>query len=307
MEERSAGGIIVDVHEGIARIAVIARRNRAGRVEWCLPKGHMENGETLAEAAAREVAEETGIEGRVLTELGTIDYWFATGEHRVHKYVHHYLLEATGGRPHHRERPRPRGHRRRLAAAARGPPSTSPSPTSGASPGRPGSGWPGAGDAPARGMPRARRGIAAPACVGLALATPAEASADVAHIADVAHVTTAQAPTAPTVEEQLEITLAGVSPTIAQPGQSLTLAGTIRNRGTAAVARPLVRVVLGSQALTGRQAVARWAEATGPAQGREVGPGSSCRPPWRRAAPRPSASRSRGPRTCATRPTAPCR
>jgi 8-oxo-dGTP pyrophosphatase MutT (NUDIX family) len=97
VEERSAGGIVVDVHEGIARIAVIARRNRAGRVEWCLPKGHMEDGETLAEAAAREVAEETGIEGRVLTELGTIDYWFATEDRRVHKYVHHYLLEATGG------------------------------------------------------------------------------------------------------------------------------------------------------------------------------------------------------------------
>jgi len=98
VEERSAGGIVVDVHDGIARIAVIARRNRAGRIEWCLPKGHRENGETLPQAAAREVAEETGIEGRVLTELGTIDYWFATGERRVHKFVHHYLLEATGGR-----------------------------------------------------------------------------------------------------------------------------------------------------------------------------------------------------------------
>ena len=42
---------------------MIARRNRAGRVEWCLPKGHMEGGETLEEAAAREVAEETGITG----------------------------------------------------------------------------------------------------------------------------------------------------------------------------------------------------------------------------------------------------
>lgn len=97
VEERSAGGIVVDVHEGIARIAVIARRNRAGRIEWCLPKGHLENDETLQQAAAREVEEETGIEGRVLTELGTIDYWFATGERRVHKFVHHYLLEATGG------------------------------------------------------------------------------------------------------------------------------------------------------------------------------------------------------------------
>ena len=97
VEERSAGGIVVDVHEGSARIAVIARRNRAGRVEWCLPKGHIEPGETLPETAAREVAEETGITGRVLTELGTIDYWFATGDKRVHKFVHHYLLEATGG------------------------------------------------------------------------------------------------------------------------------------------------------------------------------------------------------------------
>ena len=97
VEERSAGGIVVDVQEGLALIAIIARRNRAGRIEWCLPKGHLENDETLQQAAAREVEEETGIEGRVLTELGTIDYWFATGERRIHKFVHHYLLEATGG------------------------------------------------------------------------------------------------------------------------------------------------------------------------------------------------------------------
>ncbi|MEO7235635.1 MAG: NUDIX hydrolase [Lapillicoccus sp.] len=97
VEERSAGGVVIDVHEGTARIAVIARRNRAGRVEWCLPKGHIEPGETLTQTAEREVAEETGIVGRVLAELGTIDYWFATSDRRVHKFVHHYLLEALGG------------------------------------------------------------------------------------------------------------------------------------------------------------------------------------------------------------------
>ena len=97
VEERSAGGVVVDVVDGEARIAVIARRNRAGRIEWCLPKGHMEGAETLPETAAREVEEETGITGRVLVELGTIDYWFVTGTKRVHKYVHHYLLEAVGG------------------------------------------------------------------------------------------------------------------------------------------------------------------------------------------------------------------
>ena len=95
--ETSAGGIVVDVDQGQARIAVIARRNRAGRIEWCLPKGHQEGDETLEETAAREVAEETGIVGRVLTTLGTIDYWFSTQEKRVHKVVHHYLLEAIGG------------------------------------------------------------------------------------------------------------------------------------------------------------------------------------------------------------------
>jgi len=72
VEERSAGGVVVDVHEGSARIAVIARRNRAGRVEWCLPKGHIEPGETLPETAAREVAEETGITAAEYISLGKV-------------------------------------------------------------------------------------------------------------------------------------------------------------------------------------------------------------------------------------------
>ena len=97
VEEISAGGVVVDVHRGAARVAVIARRNRAGRIEWCLPKGHIENDETLEQTAVREVAEETGIVGRILAPLGTIDYWFTTSGNRIHKVVHHYLLEATGG------------------------------------------------------------------------------------------------------------------------------------------------------------------------------------------------------------------
>ncbi|WP_123915806.1 NUDIX hydrolase [Georgenia muralis] len=97
VDETSAGGLVVDVVEGRAFTAVIARRNRAGRLEWCLPKGHLEGEETPAEAAVREIAEETGIAGRVLRHLATIDYWFAGTDRRVHKVVHHFLLEATGG------------------------------------------------------------------------------------------------------------------------------------------------------------------------------------------------------------------
>ncbi len=45
----------------------------------------------------REVHEETGIRGKVLAELGSIDYWFVTEGRRVHKTVHHYLLRYLGG------------------------------------------------------------------------------------------------------------------------------------------------------------------------------------------------------------------
>lgn len=97
VDETSAGGLIIDVQHGRAFAAVIARRNRGGRLEWCLPKGHLEGSETPEQAAVREVAEETGIEGRVLRHLATIDYWFGGEEHRVHKVVHHFLLEALDG------------------------------------------------------------------------------------------------------------------------------------------------------------------------------------------------------------------
>jgi 8-oxo-dGTP pyrophosphatase MutT (NUDIX family) len=98
VEEVSAGGLVVDDEGGVPRAAVIARVNRAGRLEWCLPKGHLEAGETPEQAAVREIEEETGIRGRVVARLGSIDFWFSAGGRRIHKTVHHFLLEATGGR-----------------------------------------------------------------------------------------------------------------------------------------------------------------------------------------------------------------
>ena len=89
--------MVVDRTGARPRVALIGRRDRRGRLLWSLPKGHLEAGETAEDAAVREVEEETGIRGRVVAPLGVIDYWFVAEDRRIHKTVHHYLLEAAGG------------------------------------------------------------------------------------------------------------------------------------------------------------------------------------------------------------------
>lgn len=97
VEETSAGGLVVDRTGDVPCGALIGRLDRRGRLLWSLPKGHLEEGETAGDAAVREVEEETGISGTLVSELGTIDFWFVAEGRRVHKTVHHFLLLATGG------------------------------------------------------------------------------------------------------------------------------------------------------------------------------------------------------------------
>jgi 8-oxo-dGTP pyrophosphatase MutT (NUDIX family) len=95
VDETSAGGLVLDRLGAGARGALIGRLDRRGRLLWSLPKGHVEAGETEPVTAVREVAEETGIVGRVVGKLGVIDFWFVAEGRRVHKTVHHYLLLAA--------------------------------------------------------------------------------------------------------------------------------------------------------------------------------------------------------------------
>ncbi len=55
------------------QILLIRRRNPPRAGEWSLPGGGQELGETVAEAAAREVAEETGLEITVESVVEVID------------------------------------------------------------------------------------------------------------------------------------------------------------------------------------------------------------------------------------------
>lgn len=94
VREYSAGGLVFDDK---GRVAIIARHSRSGHLEWCLPKGHIEKGETPQQTAVREVHEETGILGEVVDSIATIDYWFTGTSQRVHKLVHHFALRQISG------------------------------------------------------------------------------------------------------------------------------------------------------------------------------------------------------------------
>ena len=97
VEEFSAGGLVVDLAGEVPRGALIARTDRHGKLLWSLPKGHIEAGESAEQAAVREVAEETGTNGVIIGDLGTIDFWFVADGRRIHKTVRHFLMRATGG------------------------------------------------------------------------------------------------------------------------------------------------------------------------------------------------------------------
>ena len=64
---------------------------------FALPKGHPSGNESPAEAAKREVREETGIEADLVEKLGDIQYWYARGGRRVRKVVSFFLFDYASG------------------------------------------------------------------------------------------------------------------------------------------------------------------------------------------------------------------
>jgi len=91
----SAGGVVL--REGAEGPEVVICGRLSDGV-WGLPKGTPDEGETMEEVAVREVSEETGLEVEIDRKTGVVEYWFVEDGVRYHKWVHYYLMRATGGR-----------------------------------------------------------------------------------------------------------------------------------------------------------------------------------------------------------------
>jgi len=92
--ETSAGGVVYRREAGVARFLLIRDSYR----NWGFPKGHLERGEPTAEAARREVTEETALDDLVLHgPIKVIDWYFRFRGKTIHKYCHFFLFESKRG------------------------------------------------------------------------------------------------------------------------------------------------------------------------------------------------------------------
>jgi 8-oxo-dGTP pyrophosphatase MutT (NUDIX family) len=90
---QAAGGLVTRMRDNTLEVLVV---HRPRYDDWSLPKGKLEPGETPAEAAVREVDEETGARCVLGRALGTIQYVDRKGRDKI---VHWWMMEVESTRP----------------------------------------------------------------------------------------------------------------------------------------------------------------------------------------------------------------
>jgi 8-oxo-dGTP pyrophosphatase MutT (NUDIX family) len=97
VREFSAGAVVVRRMRGRWWLAAIRPGGKPAGV-WALPKGQIAPGDSAAATALREMAEETGVEGRLDRKLGDIRYVYTWKGERVFKVVSFFLVRYRRGR-----------------------------------------------------------------------------------------------------------------------------------------------------------------------------------------------------------------
>src|SRR5689334_4230555 len=93
--EISAGGVVFRRGENGIEV-LICKATSYHR--WVLPKGLVNQGENLEQAAIREVEEEVGVRARIVESLGEPEkYIYTSRGMRVFKVVHYFLMEYVSG------------------------------------------------------------------------------------------------------------------------------------------------------------------------------------------------------------------
>jgi 8-oxo-dGTP pyrophosphatase MutT (NUDIX family) len=86
----AAGGVVIDSRVTTPRVLLV---HRPRYDDWSFPKGKLDPGETVEQAALREVREETGIECKIVRKIATQRYSYQTNKgQRRPKLVHYFLM-----------------------------------------------------------------------------------------------------------------------------------------------------------------------------------------------------------------------
>lgn len=91
-EIKAGGGVLYKVKDGRPLLLLIYRNG-----VWDLPKGKLEEGESISECAVREVAEEVGLKEfpALDGDLSTTIHFYEQGEEQVKKITHWYAMSCA--------------------------------------------------------------------------------------------------------------------------------------------------------------------------------------------------------------------
>ncbi|MFV0520276.1 MAG: NUDIX hydrolase [Lachnospirales bacterium] len=88
VETVSCGGVVF--HKGKV---LLLYKNQCNRYSgWVMPRGTMEDNESMEETALRELKEEAGVSGKIIKYLDKTEYSFKGNDEIINKTVHWFLM-----------------------------------------------------------------------------------------------------------------------------------------------------------------------------------------------------------------------